>query len=381
MNDDVTIIPVDAPPPGSGVRSAVVLDPGPRPYTVTDIIAGIVAIALLEVLLGGAVAQSLSAGWGVVVGLGTFLVLISLIGLSFRKGIARWLSARRLARTNIELAQLGDTSVTPEELCESTLCLRRCTFDDASPLRRLDIDQTREIAPGPLPRVWVLTEGGAPPAPGETWSPKRDNKDRRLTPCTVARESLGRPSSTFAILRTLVIILLASLMVVVLVVMKAHVLSCAIAGMLFFIIAGLIPMRRVAFVERRLATSPAGVSLVLDERAIKRREALLAKRARELRVDVADLPDDDRIVRTAQRPEIRVPWTECYVVLSRPRVTTTDERPSAGGAWRWRIYPPREYWDALGVGGTYAIEADGVDPEETPWAPALASLSVAKPNA
>ena len=376
VNDDVTIIPVEPPAPNTSGRTAAILDPGPRPYTLTDMIAGIVAIALLEVVLGAMVANSFSAGWGVVVGLGTFLLIVSLIGLRFRNGIGRWLRARKLARTNIELATLGDTTIPSEELCESALVLRRCTLDDATPLRRLDIDQIREIASGPLPRVWILMDQGVVPAPGSTWSPKHDARGRRLTPCTVVRESLGRQSSTFAIIRTMVIILLAALMVVVLVMSGVHVVGCAVSGVLFFIIAGLIPMRRVAFVDRVMATTDDGVWLVLDERARKRREIALERRAKELKTTVQELPADDRVVKSLPRVEIRVPWSECYVVLSRPKVTTTDERPSVGGAWRWRIYPPREYWDALGVGGTYAIEADGIDADATPWGAALRASSV-----
>ncbi|GAB4547941.1 MAG: hypothetical protein Tsb0013_08170 [Phycisphaerales bacterium] len=375
VNDDVTIFNVTPPHADQRVApgpTVAVLDPGPRPYTVTDMIAGIIAIALLEVLLGKAVASSTSAGWGVVVGLGTFLLVVSFIGLRFRSGIGRWLGARRLSRTNLELAALGDTSVTPVELCESALCLRRCTVDDASPMRRLDIDQIRELAPGPLPKVWILTEEGAPPAPGETWAPRHDPHDRRLTPCTVVRESLGRQSSTFAIIRTAVIILLAALMVVVVVMSGAHIVGCALAAVLFFIIAGLIPMRRIALVDRLMATTRDGVWLVLDERALKRRELIITKRAKDLGIEPHELPADDRIVKQLPRPEIRVPWTACYVLLYRPKVTNTDERPQPGGAWRWRIYPPREYWDALGVGGTYAIEADGVEASETPWGDALA---------
>lgn len=366
MNDDLTIIPVPplraAAPPASAV-----LDPGPRPYTVTDMIAGIVAVALLEVVLGRAVAGSTSAGWGVLVSLGTFLVFVSIVGLRLRAGIGRWLGARKLARTNLELASMGDDTITAEELCESVLCLRRCTADDASPLRRLDMDQMQEHTDAELPRVWIVSENGRVPVPGDTWKSREDEQGRRLVPCTVVRESLGRQSSTFAVLRAGVILLLAALMIIVIVISGLAVLGCAIAAVLFFIIAGLIPMRRIAFADRVLATTPEGVWLVLNEAARKKRDTVLKKRAKDLGVQVSDLPDDDRFVRMLPRLEIRVPWRECFVVMYRPKVTNTDDKLRPGSAWRWRIYPPRAYWDALGVGGTFAIEADGVDGGATPW--------------
>ena len=343
------------------------LDTGPRPYTVTDMVAGLIAVALLEIMLGGAISNSFSAGWGVFVGMGTFLIIVSLVGLRLRSGIASWLGARRLARTNIELVTLGDDSIEPDELCTSVLCLRRCTSDDATPLRRIDIDEAQGLSSHELPRVWVLAEGGRVPTRGEVWPAAHDEQGRRLTPCTVVRESLGRSSSTFAVLRSAVVILLVTLMVVVVMASRANPVGCTMAAVLFFVIAGLIPMRRIAFADRMLASSQDGLWLVLDEGTKKRRDAAIAKRAKELGIAPDEVPADDRVMRTLPRAEIRIPWRECYTVLYRPRATTGERAMKPGTAWRWRIYPPRGYWDALGVGGTYAIGADGVEPTETPW--------------
>lgn len=363
MKQDHAITPIASA--GHAVRCAVV-DPGPRPYTVTDMVAGLVAVALLEVFVGGLVANSTSAGWGVFVGATTFFILVTVAGLRLRAGIGRWLTARRLARTNLELASLGDTTIDPVELCESVLSLRRCTADDASPLRRLDIDRIEHDSDGAIPRVWVLTERGRAPTPGQFWEARFDDAQRRLVPCTVVRESLGRTSSTVSLVRTLTIILLAALMVVVVVMTKVHMIGCALSAILFFIIAGLVPMRRVVFVDRLLAASPQGLWLVLNDAGMARRERALRRRAKELGVPPEDVPKDDRVRQSLPNPEIRIPWQQCYAVLHRPKMTREDRARDAG-TWRWRLYPPRPYWDALGVGGAFVIEADGINPDSTPW--------------
>lgn len=363
-----TPTPEDGAGLSSGVPGVALVDPGPRPYTLTDIVVGVALISAFEAGLGWAVAGALSsAAWGVVVGLGGFFVLVTLTGLWLRSSIGRWLGARRLAKTTIELAKLGDESIPAEDLCSSAMVLRACTKHDPSPLRRFDFDSIVQLRTRGLPGVWIVRPEGMRLGTGVYARPTADRAGRAVMQCKVVRESLGRQSQTVTTFRVCAIIALCAVLVVTLSRMCIHPVGCAASVMLAFLIFGLLPTQRLAMNDRLLACSREGLSLVLDDKARRQRAALIRRRAEQIGVKPEAIDAEDPLVRAMPPLEIRLPWRECLVVLYRPKSAGTDEELRPGSAWRWRIYPPRGYWAVMNVGGAYVIEADGIDPAWTPY--------------
>ena len=85
-------------------------------------IAGFIAIAILQSVLGALASQAASsAAAGIAVGLVGFLVILAIAGAQHTATVRTWLTARKLARTNLELAAMGDEDLTDREICEALL--------------------------------------------------------------------------------------------------------------------------------------------------------------------------------------------------------------------------------------------------------------------
>ncbi len=342
---------------------AIFIEEWPRPITTTDMIAGFVAIAILQSIIGALASQAASsAAVGVAVGLVGFLVILAIVGGRHTSSARTWLAARKLARTNLELAAMGDTEVSDRELCEALLVRTGCTRADTSPLRRRDLDGARTATHRRLPRLWVIGKRIPPLAPA-------DFSDAELrVPCSIHRESLGRESTTFVTIRTGAIALLA--IITTLAVVRMGPAMCCPALVVFVVIGLLLPTKRVSFDDRELVVTREGLGLALTPSAIAAREKM-ARRKRERPEDPVG-PDGEPFeqhhgMESAAPDTIVLPWREAYAIVSTRTEPRTMGKPQQE-VLHWRVLVPQSLWEALGVGGPYVIEFEHVHPEQTPWA-------------
>lgn len=324
------------------IRPGVVwIRPGRRLYTVTDIVAGVILLAMLELLLGyWIVTMTSSRVWG----LAAMGVLLLVILLSARFAMDRniKLTRRKLqeARMIVARAIEGDPEVNDAMLCSAIFARRRAHALDASTVRMSDLEKLEHRLSRRLPRVWLVAdepveiEAGFVPGPDEAEDSLASR--RRGLPMYRQGEQIWPSSPVVPVadqagLSSVVLWIagLLSVMVLALTGASPGTLLLTIVG---FIVVGLVWLAR---------TNPAGYALAITPttaRIAKRLVGSRLGRSREL------CPEDTLvIIRQAVLPGLG------------------GER-GGGPALVWRFVP-----DTPHRGSAAAIEIPRFDPEHSPW--------------
>ncbi|GEM_PF-4004693 len=157
------------------------VDPGPAPYTVTDVVAGSIALLFLEAtvvyVLTVTVNNALFTAAAVALTAALALVAVR-IALARRFRAAR--RARRAARDTFRRLKQGECDIPAEEIVRAIL-VRRASGRSMTPrVVRRDIETVEDKYGVPLPRVWIIAPPGAvlpEPAPPELRRRPPDAKD------------------------------------------------------------------------------------------------------------------------------------------------------------------------------------------------------------
>jgi Flp pilus assembly protein TadB len=173
------------------------VDPGPAPYTATDVVAGSIALLILEgvviwlltITLNNALFTAAS------VLLTAALVLVAVrIALARRFREAR--HARRAAAETFRKLKAGDQSASAEEIARAILVRRGSGRSMTPRLVRRDIDAVETRFGVPLPRVWIIAPIGAS-LPGPR-PPKLQRRPHDLQEGEHAQPAIFEPLETSA---------------------------------------------------------------------------------------------------------------------------------------------------------------------------------------
>ena len=324
------------------IRPGVVwIRPGQRPYTTTDIAAGVVLLAILELLLGyWIVSMTSSRVWGLAA-MGLLLLVILLSArIVMHRNIKMTQRKLQQARAVIARAIEGDPEIDDAMLCAAIFARRRAHTLDASAVRMSDVEKLEHRLSRRLPRVWLISEEPVPIGCGFTPGPDEE-KDSLLarrggrpmyrqgeqiwpsSPVVPVADQAGLSSVLLWISGLLAVMVLA--------------LTGAGPGTLLLTIVGFIVVSMIWLAR----TNPAGYALAITPttaRIAKRTVGSRLGRAREL------CPEDTLVViREAPIPGIaRSPNEETPLV--------------------WRFVP-----DAHDRTMPAAIEIQRFDPERSPW--------------
>lgn len=142
------------------IRPGVVwIRPGHRPYTRTDAVAGILALTLLEVLVGFVIVSTTSSR---IYGFAAMAAMLLLILLSARfvlhRNLGRTKRMLRHAKETVIRAIEGDPGVDDADLCAAVFAQRRASVLDVSSVRVADLEKLERRLSRRLPRVWMVTD-------------------------------------------------------------------------------------------------------------------------------------------------------------------------------------------------------------------------------
>jgi hypothetical protein len=324
------------------IRPGVVwIRPGLRLYTVTDIIAGVVLLALLELLLGyWIVTMTSSRVWG----LAAMGILLLVILLSARIVMHRniKMTRRKLqeARAIIARAIEGDPEIDDAMLCAAIFARRRAHTVDVSMVRMGDVEKLEQRLSRRLPRVWLVSDEPVPIDCGFVPEPE-EAKDSLLArrngmPMYRQGEQIWASSPVVPMADqaglTSVLVWITGLLVVM-----ALALTGAGPGTLLLTIVGFIIVSMIWLAR----TNPAGYAL-----AITPTTARIARRTVGSRLGRArELCPEDTLVVIRESP---IPGIARAAKGAPPLV--------------WRFVP-----DAPARTMPAAIEIQRFDPEHSPW--------------
>ncbi len=328
------------------IRPGVVwIRPGRRPYTTTDIAAGLVLLAILELLLGyWIVTMTSSRVWG----LAAMGVLLLVILLSARLVMNRniKLTRRKLqdARSIVARAIEGDPEVDDAVLCAAIFARRRAHALDVSTVRMSDVEKLEHRLSRRLPRLWIVSEepleirsgfAAAADSADAAARPKGLGLPMRRGGEQIWASAPVVPMADQAGLSSVLLWIAGLLTVTVLAVTGAGpgTLLLAIVG---FIVASLMWLARSSPVGYALAVTPAG--------------ARIAKRLLGSRLGRGyEMCPEDALVIVRETGAAYPP-------------TRGTRREAGTKPLLWRFVP-----DQAPRSLPQAIEVLGFDPEESPW--------------
>ena len=132
---------------------------GHRPYTRTDAIAGVVALTLLELLVGFVILSTTSSRvYGFAAMAGMLLLILLSARFLLHRNLKRTKRMLRHARETVIRAIEGDPEVEDADLCAAVFAQRRAHTLDVSSVRVMDLEKLERRLSRRLPRVWMVTD-------------------------------------------------------------------------------------------------------------------------------------------------------------------------------------------------------------------------------
>lgn len=132
--------------------------PGHRPYTITDAVAGIAALTVLELLVGYLIATMTSSRlYGLAAMVGMLLIILLSARFVLHRNLRRTSRMLRHAKQTMAAAIDGDPEVQDADLCAAVFAQRRASAMDVSSIRVSDIEKVEQRLSRRLPRVWIVS--------------------------------------------------------------------------------------------------------------------------------------------------------------------------------------------------------------------------------